>query len=69
MELGTYLEATGESQAAFAVRAGTTPATISRLVGGKLKPSLGLAVEIERVSDGKVPTAIWVAASSQQEAA
>ncbi len=69
MTLKAYLEETGEKQVLFADRVGTTPATISRLCGGTLKPALDLAHRIETATEGKVPTETWVAEATSQEAA
>lgn len=57
--LKSYLEEMGETQVAFAGRVSTTPATISRLVAGTLKPSLELALEIDEKTSGKVPVYVW----------
>ena len=57
--LKAYLQQAGETQAAFAERVSTTPATISRLVAGTLKPSLELALEIDDKTQGKVPVSVW----------
>ncbi len=59
MDLKTYLEETGEKQTDFAARVSTTVATISRIVGGTLRPSLDLAHRIERATNGRVPTEMW----------
>lgn len=59
MDLKAYLEASGEKQTDFAARVNTTVATISRIVGGTLRPSLDLAHRIERASGGKVRTENW----------
>lgn len=69
--LKSYLDETGEKQSAFAERVQTTPATISRLCAGTLKPSLDLAHAIERATEGVVPTETWVdpPADAQQDAA
>ncbi len=71
MDLKTYLEKKQERQADFASRAETTPATISRLVKGTLRPALDLAHRIERETKGAVPTEIWLrpAASKAEQAA
>ncbi|MDX3884062.1 MAG: helix-turn-helix transcriptional regulator [Sphingomonas sp.] len=60
MDLKTYLETRNVRQAEFAELAGTTPATISRLVSGGLRPALDLAHRIERASGGEVPTEVWL---------
>lgn len=62
-DLRSYLTETGEKQSEFAGRVDTTPATISRLCDGSLKPSLELAHRIEAATDGKVRTEIWVKAA------
>ncbi len=59
-DLRTYLNQTGEKQSDFAERVQTTPATVSRLCAGTLKPALDLAHRIERATDGAVPTETWV---------
>ena len=69
MDLQTYLKDAGEKQSGFAVRVGTTPATVSRLCNGTLRPALDLAHRIEAATDGKVPTEIWLAADTGTETA
>jgi DNA-binding XRE family transcriptional regulator len=59
MELKTYLDQTGLTQAAFAAKVGTTHATISRLIAGKFRPSLALATAIERETCGQVRAVSW----------
>ncbi|MGV1682950.1 helix-turn-helix transcriptional regulator [Sphingopyxis sp. NJF-3] len=66
MELKTYLESHNIRQADFAAQVSTTPATISRIVSGSLRPALDLAHRIERATDGHVPTETWL---SEQGAA
>lgn len=65
MDLKAYLEETGEKQTTFAARVNTTVGTISRIVGGTLRPSLDLAHRIERATDGKVTTELWESAESR----
>lgn len=60
MDLKTYLEAEKVRQAEFAEQVDTTPATISRLAAGTMKPALELAHRIERATKGKVPTETWL---------
>ncbi|WP_394658552.1 hypothetical protein [uncultured Novosphingobium sp.] len=59
--LRAYLDKTGEKQSEFADRVQTTPATISRLCAGNLKPSLDLAHAIEVATRGEVRTEVWIA--------
>jgi transcriptional regulator with XRE-family HTH domain len=68
-DLRSHLEATGEKQSDFAARVGTTPATISRLCTGLLKPALDLAHRIEVATDGNVPTETWLTATSGEATA
>ena len=48
--LAAYLKATKTTQAEFAARVGTTQQHISRIVGGVVTPSYGLAVRISQVA-------------------
>jgi transcriptional regulator with XRE-family HTH domain len=57
--LKTYLADSDETQAAFAERVRTTPATISRILSGTMRPGLDLAIEIEKATDGAVPANAW----------
>lgn len=61
MDLKTYLASIDEKQADFAARVNTTPATVSRLCAGTLRPSLKLAHDIERETKGKVQAESWLA--------
>lgn len=65
MTLKAYLDQSGEKQVAFAERVSTTPATISRLCAGSLKPALDLAHRIEAATHGAVPTEVWLAGSAE----
>lgn len=47
-------------QSVFADRVGATQATISKLIRGDTRPSLELAVRIERETKGAVPANSWV---------
>ena len=60
MNLQTYLETAGLTQAEFAARIGSTHATVSRLIAGKFLPSLTLATKIERASGDIVKATSWV---------
>ncbi len=59
-KLQTYLTSHGLRQADFAAAVGATQATISRLANGSMRPSLELAVAIERATAGAVTAASWV---------
>ena len=58
--LSEYLNDVGITQGEFALSVGTTQATISRLAKKVAKPSLELAVMIERRTSGRVTAASWV---------
>jgi DNA-binding transcriptional regulator YdaS (Cro superfamily) len=53
MHLAKWLENSGKSQGWLAEQAGVTQGRVCQVVGGD-KPSLKLAREIERVTDGAV---------------
>lgn len=61
MDLKAYLLSVDEKQGDFAARVNTTPATVSRLCAGTLRPSLKLAHDIERATKGKVQAESWLA--------
>lgn len=52
--LAAYLADTGTSQNDFAVTLGVDKGTVSRLVAGKMTPSLPLAAKIEAVTGRRV---------------
>lgn len=58
--LSDYLKNNRILQQDFARRIGATQATVSRLAKHAMKPSLTLAVAIERETDGEVPASSWV---------
>lgn len=60
-QLQSYLTHNGLTQADFAAAVGVTQATISRLAGGSIRPSLELAAIIEKATQGKVRALSWVA--------
>jgi DNA-binding transcriptional regulator YdaS (Cro superfamily) len=66
MTLSTYLAATGTKQVDLAARLGIKPAHMSLIVNGDRRPSLDIAVGIERETGGQVPASSWV--SSEREA-
>lgn len=63
MTLSEYLEHSGISQAAFADAIKVKQATVSRLARNIMRPSLELAVCIERATGGAVVAASWVTVS------
>ncbi len=58
--LHEYLSQRRLRQIDFAQRLGIGQATVSRLVSGVMRPSLELAVQIERETGGAVPAVSWV---------
>lgn len=59
-QLLSYLKATKTRQADFAAIVGVSQATVSKLIGGSVAPSLELAVRIERATGGEVKATSWV---------
>lgn len=58
-KLIAYLKSNQITQTQFALRVGTTQATISRLAKAGVNPSPELALAIEAASDGFVPFDCW----------
>jgi transcriptional regulator with XRE-family HTH domain len=58
--LAAYLAQASESQKAFAIRIGSTQATVSRLCTDAMRPSLSLASRIERETGGVVSATGWI---------
>lgn len=58
--LSEYLTRAGLNQRRFAEAVGVDPSIISRLVAGKMTPSLTLAVNIETATCGEVLAREWV---------
>ena len=63
MTLSAYLKDSKMSQADFASAVGVKQPTVHRWLNGA-RPSWGKASEIERITSGKVPVAIWAEAPS-----
>lgn len=59
-KLTTYLSETSTSQAKLSEALGISRGHMSLLASGERKPSLELAVAIERATDGAVPASSWV---------
>lgn len=59
--LSDFLTSKQIRQQDFAARIGVTQATVSRLAKRTMMPSLPLAVEIERATEGEVSVSSWVA--------
>ncbi len=59
-KLKKYLSAAKIEQLVFASMVNTTPSTLSRVLNGKQPPTLQLALDIEKVTEGKVRCEDWV---------
>ena len=59
--LSEWLAAQGVSRAEFARRCEYDPSNLTKLLKGKFRPSIDVAVRIERVTEGAVPVAGWIA--------
>ena len=64
--LATYLNSRGISQREFALLLSVDPSIVSRLVRGLMRPSLELAVKIERLTSGCIKAASWVPPSTNR---
>ena len=60
MDLQSYATVFDGNQRDLAEAFCISQAHLSSLLSGKKRPSLDLAVRIERVTNGKVPAASWV---------
>lgn len=60
-QLRAYLSEHGIRQEDFAAQLGTSQSTVSKVVAGRLTPTLRLAVKIEQLTCGLVPVKSWVA--------
>jgi DNA-binding transcriptional regulator YdaS (Cro superfamily) len=60
MTLDQYLSITASSAKSFAESLGISPSYLSELRGGKKRPGLSLALEIERATKGKVKARSWM---------
>ena len=60
MTLRSYLKDTRTRQEDFAAVIGVTQATISRLVRGVATPSIDLAAQIKRATNGAVDFDSWI---------
>ena len=59
-DLAIFLGQNGLTQEQFAERIGVDQSTISRLLKNKMRPSLTLAVNIERETGGAIPASAWL---------
>lgn len=59
--LSRYLREANTTLSALAIRMGRSPSTLTRAIKGERDPSIGLARDVERWTDGKVPAAEFMA--------
>jgi hypothetical protein len=59
--LQRYLDAKHEPISAFAVRIGRSPSTLTRVLSGARNPSVHLALDVERGTEGVVSAADFLA--------
>ncbi len=59
--LSRWLSASKIPQSDLAAQVGVTQPTISRFASGTMKPSLAVAMMLERATDGAVPVDVWAA--------
>ena len=64
--LQTYADAFNGKQGDLAETFGISRAYLSLLLAGKKRPSLELAVRIERMTSGAVPVASWIPENIRQ---
>ena len=55
------ITSSGETRTAWAERLGVSKSYLSDLLNGNRQPSLDVAVRIERLTNGAVPAASWIA--------
>jgi transcriptional regulator with XRE-family HTH domain len=61
LTLSKWLESSGVSRAEFARRCEYDPSNLTKLLAGKIRPSLDVAVRVERETGGQVAAAGWSA--------
>ena len=59
--LERYLVGRSEALSAFAVRIGRSPSTLTRALSGGRNPSVDLALDVQRGTDGAVTAAQFLA--------
>ncbi|WP_299945299.1 helix-turn-helix transcriptional regulator [uncultured Ruegeria sp.] len=66
--LANHLAAENISQRDFAVLVESHQSIISRIINGRLRPSLEMAFAIERATNGAVPASHWVEVKAAEAA-
>lgn len=60
-KLRTYFEETGETTSSLAARMGCAPTTLTRPLRGERNASMGVALDVERATEGRVPALDFLA--------
>jgi len=58
-KLTTHIAQTGATRAKFAEECGISAPYLSQIISGIKRPSLGVALKIERITNGAVPVSVW----------
>lgn len=67
--LAKFIQKSDHTQASFAARLGISASYMSDIINGKKRPSLDLAFDIERETQGSVPASTWVQEKNNRGAA
>lgn len=69
--LAKFISESGKNRSAWAVMLGISRSYLSEILSGNRRPSLELAVSIERKTNGAVPASSWIEPEglSQQQGA
>lgn len=59
-KLATYIDSRNISQREFSRLLEVDPSIVSRLVRGQMRPSLDLAVRIEKLTKGHIKPSYWI---------
>lgn len=65
--LKSYLQSSRETQAEFAARVLVKQGTVSKLIAGRILPSMKLAQRIDVATAGRVPVACWAMSFASQQ--
>ena len=60
-QFATYVKAVATSRSDLAKEMGISRPYLSLILTGRRRPSLELAIRIERLTDGAVPVSSWIA--------
>lgn len=66
--LKQHIKSSGRPRADWARQLGVSEAYLSQLINNRKRPSLDLAIRIERITDGAVPARSWAVPESGEAA-